>query len=743
MKHIISIFLLFASLPSLAEVSHNLPTRTIEDVSDGIVVTYSFENPEIVESEYYENTKYIRYDGFGLSDNDGEPCIPFRNDTYLVPNDCAVTVSVLDSAYVDTTFVLSPSMPLIPDDKSPITMHSITPYIGFFPTNTIQSSGVYQHRKDALINVSVFPVKYNYQAQTLRRYSYIKYKLTYTGASRVYKGKCASLARKICQNTPYSRNIADNTIRDDRHYLIVTTTEYKSSLEDFVMWKRLKGYNVQIACRPKGYWTVQSVTDSIQSHFTADSIKYILIVGDIDDVPAQTFVSVGKTGVTDLQYGLPQNTSSAPQIRRGRIPVNNTTELSIILNKIMKYEKTPIIDNTFYNTALHLAQFMDGETYVLNPKPKDGYEDVAFTLCAENLRNYMVTHSGKDIIRGYVHEDNVIPTNWNKSGYSDGTPIPIVLTDSLYHWEYTSNDIKNAIEAGVFYVLYRGHGEEGNWFFPDFSGNQTLTNGDKLPFIFSIACYTGRYNYQYSDCMTEKFLKKQGGGCVGMIAATHQSFSGYNDAMAFGIFDAIWPGFIPLYKLNLYSNITYDSSTYEVGEIMDLGLLRMKETWGNYSLMWQRYHCFCDPSMMLYTENPQLLQAPIIHITNDSLYINVFDEGCRINVFNNSTNEVCSYLGDNVVQYVGNDDISLCIDKHNYVPYVWKKDIYIQNELIISSDREYNAQNVKVGNHVTDQKPQGNVNITNSKITISAQNVLLDKGTIVNLGSILKINPSH
>lgn len=176
MKHIISIFLLFASLPSLAEVSHNLPTRTIEDVSDGIVVTYSFENPEIVESEYYENTKYIRYDGFGLSDNDGEPCIPFRNDTYLVPNDCAVTVSVLDSAYVDTTFVLSPSMPLIPDDKSPITMHSITPYIGFFPTNTIQSSGVYQHRKDALINVSVFPVKYNYQAQTLRRYSYIKYK---------------------------------------------------------------------------------------------------------------------------------------------------------------------------------------------------------------------------------------------------------------------------------------------------------------------------------------------------------------------------------------------------------------------------------------------------------------------------------------------------------------------------------------------------------------------------------------
>ena len=103
--------------------------------------------------------------------------------------------------------------------------------------------------------------------------------------------------------------------------------------------------------------------DTAQHYFTNDSIKYLLIVGDFDDVPAQTFVEDNKTGVTDHQYGLPNDSSHIPQIRRGRIPVNNTTELSTVLNKIIKYEQMPIIDSTSYKKALHLAHFQDGDNY--------------------------------------------------------------------------------------------------------------------------------------------------------------------------------------------------------------------------------------------------------------------------------------------------------------------------------------------------------------------------------------------
>lgn len=249
MKKIVIFLMMCMSIPSAAATDGHKPTRTIEEVSDGIIVTYTFDNPEIIASEYYEGTKYIRYDGFGLNDNDSEPCIPFRNDTYLVPNDCAVTLSVLDSVYTDTTFVMSPSMPLMPDDNSPVIKHSITPYTGFFPTNTLYSNGVYPHREDALISVSVSPVKYNYLTNTVRRYSYIRYKLTYSGTRHLYRGKSTGIARKICQNIPHSRNTEGRTIRDDRNYLIITTTEYKNCLDEFANWKRLKGYNVHVSTK--------------------------------------------------------------------------------------------------------------------------------------------------------------------------------------------------------------------------------------------------------------------------------------------------------------------------------------------------------------------------------------------------------------------------------------------------------------------------------------------------------------
>ena len=77
------------------------------------------------------------------------------------------------------------------------------------------------------------------------------------------------------------------------------------------------------------------------------------------------------------------------------------------------------------------------------------------------------------------------------------------------------------------------------------------------------------------------------------------------------------------------------------------------------------------------------------------------------------------------------------------VPYVWQKDIHIQNENILSSHREYHAQNVKVGNQVTDKKPHGNVNVENSNIFIKANNVLLDRGIYINVGSTFKIKTTN
>jgi len=73
----------------------------------------------------------------------------------------------------------------------------------------------------------------------------------------------------------------------------------------------------------------------------------------------------------------------------------------------------------------------------------------------------------------------------------------------------------------------------------------------------------------------------------------------------------------------------------------------------------------------------------------------------------------------------------------------------INAQLVVDSaehvgiNREYHAKNVKIGKHVTDQKPQGNVTVTNSNVTIKADKVVLDKGTQINLGSTLRVQTSQ
>lgn len=733
MKYLVSLCLLCTNLLSTAGGLRNNPTRTIEEVSDGIIVTYLFDNPEIVNSRYYENTKYIRYAGFGLNDKDGEPCIPFRNDTYLVPNNCAVSVVILDSAYIDTTFALSPSMPIIADNDSPVFKHSITPYTGFFPSNVLQSSGVYQYREDALISISISPVKYNYMTNTVRRYTLVKYKLTFSGSNYEYNGSRTSLAKNICQNTLLRPSNNAGSVIDNKHYLIITTTEYQNSINEFVKWKRLKGNNVHIVSRPKGNWTIQSVKDSIQSYHNGYNIKYLLIIGGVNDVPAipYTYYYVDKGDTiyidiaTDYEYGLP-SANGAPQIFRGRIPADNTQEVATILNKIIQYEKNPVIDDDFYETGLNCAEFQD--------KNNDGYEDVCCLLTSENIRSHLLAQDYQ-VHRQYVKTSSKDTLRWSDS-YSHGEPLPAELQPDSFLWNGNSNSIASYINNGVFYALHRDHGLTYGWYHPSFTTNDLslLHNGNKLPIIFSLNCSTGVYD-STGDCFAEAFLKKGNGGCVAIIAPTGISFSGYNDALALGMFDAVWPNLQPAFSFKDYSDYSNTPvPTYELGQILDQGLFRMGETYGLYERMklvtYNLFHCFGDPSMRIYTDTPQNFAEPMVYSRNDSIFVFAEDGDCNITFYDKVTKEVKSYKGNHAAYANPSDSLVICLDRHNYVPYIWDftKDVYIQNENIQGETRVYKGNIIYVGNNVTSTKPIGDVNIQNSHITIQGNRLELHSG---------------
>ena len=90
-----------------------------------------------------------------------------------------------------------------------------------------------------------------------------------------------------------------------------------------------------------------------------------------------------------------------------------------------------------------------------------------------------------------------------------------------------------------------------------------------------------------------------------------------------------------------------------------------------------------------------------------------------------------SYKGNYAAYANPSDSLVICLNRHNYVPYIWDytKDIYIQNEDIQNETRVYKGNSIYVGNNVTNTNPTGNVNIQNSHITIQGNRLELHPGT--------------
>lgn len=144
--------------------------------------------------------------------------------------------------------------------------------------------------------------------------------------------------------------------------------------------------------------------------------------------------------------------------------------------------------------------------------------------------------------------------------------------------------------------------------------------------------------------------------------------------------------------------------------------------------------------MRIYTETPQNFAEPLIFSRGDSIFVFVEDGDCRITFYNKITKEVKSYEGNYASYHNPSDNLIICLDRHNYVPYIWdySKDVYIQNENITNETRVYRGNIIYIGNHVTGTKPVGDVNIQDSQITITGNGLDLQSGTYIDKNFIFQ-----
>lgn len=768
----------------VGESSAERPERRVSVSPDGVTVTYEFKHAVVLSDPDVADYYLWRISGFGHSVVPGEPDVPVRWDSFALPEGCAsFTVSVLESACVDVPLRLSPARAPQPEGKeSPAVVPDIAPYEGWFPREVVETGEVRVYRGRSVAEVGVYPVRYDWKNGVVRACSKIVYRVTFGegGLRSAPEGRIAP-DDSFLDNTTLNGNVgaagyemfrsAGDTGSAGKDYLILSTPEFEEAVRRLADWKRTLGFGVHT--RLRGDWTPERIKSAVKEVYrSAPSLYYLLIVGDHDDVPAEDMARtiVNNKGyafdyryVTDYYYGCVDGEGDVlADLYRGRLPVSTAMEAVTVVDKIIRYERNPVRDAAFYDMGLHCAYFEDCFPDGTDG-PGDGIEDKRFTLTSEEVRNYMLS-KGKTVNRvyfaydyNYSETDNYPPpTFWNKGEFAWGDSIPVELQRPYFAWDGDSADIVRYIDEGAFYVLYRGHGTDSTWVQPHFTGDNilSLANGDRLPVVFSINCETG--SFQEDDCFAEVFLRKKGGGAVAVYAATEKSWPGYNDAMVIGMFDAIWPD--PGVDSKLYNFLGMTTSpsrlreTTRLGEILDQGLRRMEETWGqswkgnSISTQFTReiFHCFGDPGMRIYTDTPTEFKKLSITCDVYKVRVDLGSEAGDIAFYDKLTEEIRFYTGRSA-EYSGDPrHVRVCVSGHNKIPFigypVCLDTYYIQNE-IVQGSKHYKSDVIRAGSQVTDDKPSGEVVFDGGEIKVSGHRLILDRGTTIKPGTKFEVQP--
>jgi len=609
------------------------PKRTINDVNGQYLeVTYTFAGAMVSEQNNEKDVyNYLHIFGFGKMGQIGAPALPMRNDIIAMPKGVVAEVEIIDADYIDVEgYNVYPTLEPARDTEgspAPKFQKDLKVYKNnaFFPAKIAEVTSTQIMRGLPMATIQVRPVQFNPVNHTLRVYSRIVYRVNYRGLSiEVENGNSNKeqiddfiLNPNSVKSIKNHRESGSGDVSKD--YIIVTIDPFLEAAKKLAQWKAQLGYSVEIVSQPS--WTSAKVKEAIHSRYNSWAVKpsYFVILGDNEQVPGQDLTKkAGEIYASDLYYSCMDGADDyTPDMAHGRISVANLEQANVVVDKIVNYEKNPVDDASFYQNGLNCAQFQD----VQDGEPADGFAARRFCHTSENIRDY-VTAQGYDVERVYYTDSKNNPTNWNNGYYSTGGAIPAELLKSNgFNWNGGKDEIAASINAGKFYVFHRDHGYAGGvgWAHPEFLTSQIsmLNNGDKLPVVFSINCHTGEF--RLPECFAEGFLRKEGGGAVGVVGAAYYSLSGNNDGFSLGMVDAIWPnpGVIPEFgngtTISNPGPSGVQNSIRSMGDVVNQGLLRMVQTWDsnleNRIYTYRLFHYFGDPAMKIWVEKPKTITA--------------------------------------------------------------------------------------------------------------------------------------
>ncbi len=356
---------------------------------------------------------------------------------------------------------------------------------------------------------------------------------------------------------PLELSDADQSMAGNK-MLIITTSKYEKTLDEYIYWKKKRGLNVEldILSAEKGAETIKR---KLQEKYDREGLTYIVLVGDIDDVPSLMLPANRsnpgrKEGYpSDPSYTLLEGDDLIGDALISRISVNTPAELENQLNKIIKYEKGDFENFGWIRHAV-----------VASMTGFDGIDH------ATKLETSLKSH----------------PDYFDKV-------IKIMESDSNI-----TKKIRDAIEkTGVNFIAHHGHGSTTSFESLQFSREDAanLNNFDTgFPIIHGAACSTGSFWIEDGDCLAEAFMKA---GTVEKPAGAIAFLGGATSMDPFACIAA---------QKEVFMNYYFDENVKTIGELFYRGTLAAMKNLSEERAerLFRRWHLFGDCSTPLWRESP-------------------------------------------------------------------------------------------------------------------------------------------
>ena len=381
-KIILSLLCLAFGMFQLDAQSHRILSSTDNQISFTVMV--GDLTTEEITTEQGTFTRLLINDCAASVDNIGKPELPFILKTIEIPvcGDVHVTASAgrirtLTAEEAGISNTVYPTQPLYHKSymeertfvKDEDTYRTDANY--GMPLATVAKAGI--ARDVCMADIRICPVQVNPVTNTVTLYDDITVTVTYDdvdmAASRELKLKYGSPefgrpAQLI--NAIESAQLRDAISTRPVKMLIIAHDMFNGQLDEFINWKRRKGFIVEIAYTSTTGTTTTSIKNYITSLFnntTADNPAptYVLLVGDQAQIPTYSGQTMNNH-ITDLYYFTILGDDIIPDCYWGRFSAQNVAQLKPQIDKTLNYEQLTMGNDRSYLDRCLLVAGADNGT---------------------------------------------------------------------------------------------------------------------------------------------------------------------------------------------------------------------------------------------------------------------------------------------------------------------------------------------------------------------------------------------